>query len=151
MIASRTSRKERPQLDIVIKKTMFSQVKKAFFALVANGVRAAPLWDNKLKCFVGEPYSKCPVSVTHPKLYRFIRAWVMSVVCHEGFFRYSLYAANRHDISVIKRWVGHMLASYQLPVDSGQPRYTQSCLNLKVVFMLLSLLSDVTTRHKHQT
>uniref|UniRef100_A0A671Z203 Protein kinase, AMP-activated, gamma 3b non-catalytic subunit n=1 Tax=Sparus aurata TaxID=8175 RepID=A0A671Z203_SPAAU len=28
------------------------QVKKAFFALVANGVRAAPLWDNKLKCFV---------------------------------------------------------------------------------------------------
>ncbi|XP_068428659.1 5'-AMP-activated protein kinase subunit gamma-3b isoform X2 [Clinocottus analis] len=29
------------------------QVKKAFFALVANGVRAAPLWDAKLKCFVG--------------------------------------------------------------------------------------------------
>ncbi|XP_062287457.1 5'-AMP-activated protein kinase subunit gamma-3b [Scomber scombrus] len=29
------------------------EVKKAFFALVANGVRAAPLWDNKLKCFVG--------------------------------------------------------------------------------------------------
>ncbi|XP_049585047.1 5'-AMP-activated protein kinase subunit gamma-3b isoform X5 [Syngnathus scovelli] len=29
------------------------QVKKAFFALVANGVRAAPLWDNKSKCFVG--------------------------------------------------------------------------------------------------
>ncbi|XP_074551232.1 5'-AMP-activated protein kinase subunit gamma-3b [Halichoeres trimaculatus] len=29
------------------------QVKKAFFALVANGVRAAPLWDSKLKCFVG--------------------------------------------------------------------------------------------------
>lgn len=30
------------------------QVKKAFFALVANGVRAAPLWDKKLKCFVGQ-------------------------------------------------------------------------------------------------
>uniref|UniRef100_A0A3Q2CN63 5'-AMP-activated protein kinase subunit gamma-1-like n=1 Tax=Cyprinodon variegatus TaxID=28743 RepID=A0A3Q2CN63_CYPVA len=29
------------------------QVKKAFFALVANGVRAAPLWDSKLQCFVG--------------------------------------------------------------------------------------------------
>ncbi|KAJ8255838.1 hypothetical protein COCON_G00197020 [Conger conger] len=28
------------------------QVKKAFFALVANGVRAAPLWDSKLQCFV---------------------------------------------------------------------------------------------------
>ncbi|XP_068602648.1 5'-AMP-activated protein kinase subunit gamma-3b [Brachionichthys hirsutus] len=29
------------------------QVKKAFFALVANGLRAAPLWDGKLQCFVG--------------------------------------------------------------------------------------------------
>ncbi|XP_041856919.1 5'-AMP-activated protein kinase subunit gamma-3b [Melanotaenia boesemani] len=29
------------------------QVKKAFFALVANGVRAAPLWDSKLQGFVG--------------------------------------------------------------------------------------------------
>ncbi|XP_030602159.1 5'-AMP-activated protein kinase subunit gamma-1 isoform X3 [Archocentrus centrarchus] len=29
------------------------QVKKAFFALVANGVRAAPLWDSKLQRFVG--------------------------------------------------------------------------------------------------
>ncbi|CAM9941740.1 unnamed protein product [Lampetra planeri] len=29
------------------------QVKKAFFALVANGVRAAPLWDNHRQAFVG--------------------------------------------------------------------------------------------------
>ncbi|KAF4089511.1 hypothetical protein AMELA_G00067140 [Ameiurus melas] len=29
------------------------QVKKAFFALVANGVRAAPLWDTKEQSFVG--------------------------------------------------------------------------------------------------
>ncbi|XP_030237845.1 5'-AMP-activated protein kinase subunit gamma-3b isoform X1 [Gadus morhua] len=29
------------------------EVKKAFFALVANGVRAAPLWDSKLQVFVG--------------------------------------------------------------------------------------------------
>ncbi|KAL2097736.1 hypothetical protein ACEWY4_006943 [Coilia grayii] len=29
------------------------QVKKAFFALVANGVRAAPLWDTKRQSFVG--------------------------------------------------------------------------------------------------
>ncbi|XP_062861537.1 5'-AMP-activated protein kinase subunit gamma-3b isoform X2 [Trichomycterus rosablanca] len=29
------------------------QVKKAFFALVANGVRAAPLWDSKQQRFVG--------------------------------------------------------------------------------------------------
>ncbi|TSL10149.1 5'-AMP-activated protein kinase subunit gamma-2 [Bagarius yarrelli] len=30
------------------------QVKKAFFALVANGVRAAPLWETKKQSFVGE-------------------------------------------------------------------------------------------------
>ncbi|XP_058259186.1 5'-AMP-activated protein kinase subunit gamma-1 isoform X1 [Hemibagrus wyckioides] len=30
------------------------QVKKAFFALVSNGVRAAPLWDSKKQCFVGK-------------------------------------------------------------------------------------------------
>uniref|UniRef100_A0A8C6M9L2 Protein kinase, AMP-activated, gamma 3b non-catalytic subunit n=1 Tax=Nothobranchius furzeri TaxID=105023 RepID=A0A8C6M9L2_NOTFU len=29
------------------------QVKKAFFALVANGVRAAPLWNTKIQSFVG--------------------------------------------------------------------------------------------------
>ncbi|KAF5893225.1 5'-AMP-activated protein kinase subunit gamma-1-like isoform X2 [Clarias magur] len=29
------------------------QVKKAFFALVSNGLRAAPLWDSKLQRFVG--------------------------------------------------------------------------------------------------
>ncbi|TKC45379.1 hypothetical protein EI555_005641, partial [Monodon monoceros] len=29
------------------------QVKKAFFALVANGVRAAPLWESKRQSFVG--------------------------------------------------------------------------------------------------
>lgn len=30
------------------------QVKKAFFALVANGVRAAPLWDSEKQSFVGK-------------------------------------------------------------------------------------------------
>lgn len=30
------------------------KVKKAFFALVANGLRAAPLWDSKLQRFVGK-------------------------------------------------------------------------------------------------
>lgn len=32
----------------------FLQVKKAFFALVYNGVRAAPLWDSKQQDFVGK-------------------------------------------------------------------------------------------------
>ncbi len=34
--------------------TVPSQVKKAFFALVANGVRAAPLWDTEKQSFVGK-------------------------------------------------------------------------------------------------
>ncbi|XP_051010033.1 5'-AMP-activated protein kinase subunit gamma-3 [Acomys russatus] len=29
------------------------EIKKAFFAMVENGVRAAPLWDSKKQCFVG--------------------------------------------------------------------------------------------------
>lgn len=29
-------------------------MKKAFFALVTNGVRAAPLWDSKKQSFVGK-------------------------------------------------------------------------------------------------
>lgn len=33
------------------------QVKKAFFALVANGVRAAPLWDTEKQSFVGKNHS----------------------------------------------------------------------------------------------
>lgn len=33
------------------------QVKKAFFALVTNGVRAAPLWDSKKQSFVGKQKS----------------------------------------------------------------------------------------------
>lgn len=33
---------------------MLFQVKKAFFALVANGVRAAPLWESKKQSFVGK-------------------------------------------------------------------------------------------------
>ncbi|XP_035169185.1 5'-AMP-activated protein kinase subunit gamma-1-like, partial [Oxyura jamaicensis] len=35
------------------KVTLPRQVKKAFFALVTNGVRAAPLWDSKKQSFVG--------------------------------------------------------------------------------------------------
>ncbi|XP_008057053.1 5'-AMP-activated protein kinase subunit gamma-3 [Carlito syrichta] len=37
---------------LVIFDTML-EIKKAFFAMVANGVRAAPLWDNKKQSFVG--------------------------------------------------------------------------------------------------
>ena len=36
--------------------TLSLQVKKAFFALVTNGVRAAPLWDSKKQSFVGKQF-----------------------------------------------------------------------------------------------
>lgn len=39
-----------PELFVLI----IFQVKKAFFALVSNGVRAAPLWDSNKQCFVGK-------------------------------------------------------------------------------------------------
>ncbi|NXF31920.1 AAKG3 kinase, partial [Nyctibius bracteatus] len=37
------------------------EIKKAFVALVANGVRAAPLWDSKTQSFVGECKQPLPL------------------------------------------------------------------------------------------
>ncbi|XP_039646905.1 5'-AMP-activated protein kinase subunit gamma-2-like, partial [Perca fluviatilis] len=45
------------------------QVKKAFFALVANGVRAAPLWESKTQIFVGRFESQRVVSVSQVQIY----------------------------------------------------------------------------------
>ncbi|XP_063017977.1 5'-AMP-activated protein kinase subunit gamma-3 isoform X3 [Melospiza melodia melodia] len=38
---------------LVVFDISLEQIKKAFLALVANGVRAAPLWDSKAQSFVG--------------------------------------------------------------------------------------------------
>uniref|UniRef100_A0A8C4UGS7 Protein kinase AMP-activated non-catalytic subunit gamma 3 n=1 Tax=Falco tinnunculus TaxID=100819 RepID=A0A8C4UGS7_FALTI len=38
---------------LVVFDVSLEQIKKAFLALVANGVRAAPLWDSKTQSFVG--------------------------------------------------------------------------------------------------
>lgn len=67
--------------------TVAWQVKKAFFALVANGVRAAPLWDTEKQSFVGKnpktshktdfmafilsPHSKIIVFVAYIQKYNF--------------------------------------------------------------------------------
>ncbi|XP_064831531.1 5'-AMP-activated protein kinase subunit gamma-3b [Oncorhynchus masou masou] len=63
------------------------QVKKAFFALVANGVRAAPLWDNKLQCFVGMLTITDFINILH-------RYWQSPLVeiyynCREELLKYS--------------------------------------------------------------
>lgn len=49
-----TSLKNQQQTSFFFHCSNFPKVKKAFFALVANGLRAAPLWDNKSQRFVGE-------------------------------------------------------------------------------------------------
>ncbi|XP_030894501.1 5'-AMP-activated protein kinase subunit gamma-3 isoform X4 [Leptonychotes weddellii] len=41
------------------------EIKKAFFALVANGIRAAPLWDSKKQSFVGMLTITDFISVLH--------------------------------------------------------------------------------------
>ena len=43
------------------------QVKKAFFALVYNGVRAAPLWDSVKQNYVGEYFH--PLTCKYSKTY----------------------------------------------------------------------------------
>lgn len=43
---------------------MLFQVKKAFFALVSNGVRAAPLWESKKQGFVGKFVCVCEAAVS---------------------------------------------------------------------------------------
>lgn len=52
-----TTRGEDGLLSVLTPPLLFfpaPQIKKAFFAMVANGVRAAPLWDSKKQSFVGE-------------------------------------------------------------------------------------------------
>lgn len=41
------------EIKNIYKNFLIFQVSKAFFALVYNGVRAAPLWESKLQEFVG--------------------------------------------------------------------------------------------------
>lgn len=45
---------QRSHLQLLTNHHRSFQVKKAFFALVANGVRAAPLWESKKQGFVGK-------------------------------------------------------------------------------------------------
>nr|XP_055072024.1 5'-AMP-activated protein kinase subunit gamma-3b isoform X3 [Misgurnus anguillicaudatus]XP_055072025.1 5'-AMP-activated protein kinase subunit gamma-3b isoform X3 [Misgurnus anguillicaudatus] len=78
------------------------QVKKAFFALVANGVRAAPLWDNKLQCFVGmltitdfinilHRYYKSPMVQIYELEEHKIETWrALCVSSPEVYLQYSL-------------------------------------------------------------
>ncbi|KAG7240432.1 hypothetical protein INR49_027003 [Caranx melampygus] len=82
------------------------QVKKAFFALVANGVRAAPLWDNKLKCFV-ETMNKCfsPMRLRQ-------RKDVKAVNVALGSFVLELRSEGSGFVTVVDQWFHMMLARF---------------------------------------
>lgn len=58
------------------------QVKKAFFALVSNGVRAAPLWDSKKQCFVGKHHF-CLLHIQNLTKLGF-KKWLMSSCISTG-------------------------------------------------------------------
>ncbi|KAM6945489.1 5'-AMP-activated protein kinase subunit gamma-1 [Aplochiton taeniatus] len=58
------------------------QVKKAFFALVANGLRAAPLWDHKLQRFVGMLTITDFINILH-RYYRSPLVQIYELECHK--------------------------------------------------------------------
>ncbi|KAH0629166.1 hypothetical protein JD844_011029 [Phrynosoma platyrhinos] len=57
------------------------QVKKAFFALVTNGVRAAPLWDSKTQSFVGMLTITDFINILH----RYYKSAMVKVYLQDSF------------------------------------------------------------------
>lgn len=51
LLVSKSLKRANKEFVLLICKNV--KVKKAFFALIYNGVRAAPLWDSKNQNFVG--------------------------------------------------------------------------------------------------
>ncbi|PNJ09023.1 PRKAG2 isoform 4 [Pongo abelii] len=62
------------------------QVKKAFFALVANGVRAAPLWESKKQSFVGMLTITDFINILH----RYYKSPMMSDMPKPAFMKQNL-------------------------------------------------------------
>ncbi|KAH0621222.1 hypothetical protein JD844_022300, partial [Phrynosoma platyrhinos] len=93
------------------------QIKKAFFALVANGVRAAPLWDNKKQCFVGMLTITDFINILH-RYYRsplvYLQSSFKPLVCispNDSLFDavYSLIKNKIHRLPVIDPISGNVL------------------------------------------
>uniref|UniRef100_A0A4W4GUH6 CBS domain-containing protein n=1 Tax=Electrophorus electricus TaxID=8005 RepID=A0A4W4GUH6_ELEEL len=98
------------------------QVKKAFFALVANGVRAAPLWDNKQQCFVGmltitdfinilHRYYKSPMVSISTVYLQYSLTSLISITPESSLFNaiYSLLKNKIHRLPVIDPESGNVL------------------------------------------
>ncbi|XP_055447287.1 5'-AMP-activated protein kinase subunit gamma-2 isoform X3 [Bubalus kerabau] len=76
------------------------QVKKAFFALVANGVRAAPLWESKKQSFVGMLTITDFINILH----RYYKSPMMSDMPKPAFMKQNLDAlgiGTYHNIAFI--------------------------------------------------
>ncbi|XP_036755585.1 5'-AMP-activated protein kinase subunit gamma-2 isoform X4 [Manis pentadactyla] len=76
------------------------QVKKAFFALVANGVRAAPLWESKKQSFVGMLTITDFINILH----RYYKSPMMSDMPKPAFMKQNLAAlgiGTYHNIAFI--------------------------------------------------
>ncbi|XP_028327740.1 5'-AMP-activated protein kinase subunit gamma-1-like isoform X3 [Gouania willdenowi] len=109
------------------------QVKKAFFALVANGVRAAPLWDTEKQSFVGmltitdfiiilHRYYKSPLVQIYELEEHKLETWrevylqatfkpLVSISPEESLFDavYTLIKNQIHRLPVIDRVTGNVL------------------------------------------
>uniref|UniRef100_A0A8C4DS85 Protein kinase AMP-activated non-catalytic subunit gamma 2 n=1 Tax=Dicentrarchus labrax TaxID=13489 RepID=A0A8C4DS85_DICLA len=98
------------------------QVKKAFFALVANGVRAAPLWESKKQSFVGmltitdfinilTRYYKSPMVQIYELEEHKIETWRVCVSPSVSIFEavYSLIKNKIHRLPVIDPVSGNAL------------------------------------------
>uniref|UniRef100_A0A670YL47 CBS domain-containing protein n=1 Tax=Pseudonaja textilis TaxID=8673 RepID=A0A670YL47_PSETE len=69
------------------------QIKKAFLALVANGVRAAPLWDSKQQCFVGMLTITDFINILH----RYYRSPMVKVYL-QGSFKPLVHISPNHSL-----------------------------------------------------
>ncbi|KAM6106302.1 5'-AMP-activated protein kinase subunit gamma-1 isoform 2-T2 [Pterocles gutturalis] len=110
------------------------QVKKAFFALVTNGVRAAPLWDSKKQSFVGmltitdfinilHRYYKSPMVQIYELEEHKIETW-REVYLQDSFKPLVCISPNASLFDAVSSLIRHKI--HRLPVidpDSGNTLY----------------------------
>ncbi|CAB1328056.1 unnamed protein product, partial [Coregonus sp. 'balchen'] len=86
-------------------------VKKAFFALVANGLRAAPLWDSKTQRFVGMLTITDFINILHHVYLQYSNHCLHSITPDASLFDaiYSLLRYKIHRLPVIDPVSGNVL------------------------------------------
>uniref|UniRef100_A0A452HEY0 5'-AMP-activated protein kinase subunit gamma-1 n=1 Tax=Gopherus agassizii TaxID=38772 RepID=A0A452HEY0_9SAUR len=98
------------------------RVKKAFFALVTNGVRAAPLWDSKKQSFVGKSGSGLGVQIYELEEHK-IETW-REVYLQDSFKPLVCISPNASLFDAVSSLIQNKI--HRLPVidpDSGNTLY----------------------------